>query len=150
MTIDQAIEEIRYYFNLDLMPHSKDRLKRILELATKEKIIEKVVTKTQYVNVTEDESKIMNLASLIEESKRIALLYNTTLSEMQGKKRDRNIVAARAHVCRYVKLNSKVTTITLGKFLKRHHTSIIYLLYCDNIQCAIGPLHKKLKTWHTL
>ena len=148
MTIDQAIEEIRYYFNLDLMPHSKDRLKRILESATKEKIIEKVITKTNYV--TEDENKIMNLESFIEESKRIGLLYNTNLSEMQGKKRDRNIVAARAHVCRYVKLNSKVTTITLGKFLKRHHTSIIYLLYCEKIQCAIGPLHKRLKTWHTL
>lgn len=150
MNIEQAIEEIRFYFNLDLMPHSKDRLKRILESVAKETIIEKHITKKVYVNVSEDESKIMNIEALKEESKRIGLLYNTNLHEMQSKRRDRNIVSARAHVCRYVKLNSKITTVALGKFFRRDHTSIIHLLYSPNIPCAIGPLYKRSQTWHTL
>jgi len=146
MKIDQAIEEIRFYFNLDLMPHSRDRLKRILEQVAKDKIIEKVITKTVYLNVHEDQNKLMNIK---EEANRIGLLYGTDLAEMQSKRRERNIVQARAHFARYVKLNSKHTITSIAKFLRRHHTSIIHLLYDQNISCAIGPLYKKSKTWQS-
>lgn len=150
MNTDQAIEDIKHYFNLDLMPHSRERLKRILELTSKEKIVEKVVTKRIYLNAVEEESKVVNFESLKEETQRIGMLYDTNLIEMQSKKRHRNIVSARAHVCRYMKLNSKITTTALGKFFRRDHTTIIHLLYAPDIPCAIAPLYKKKASWHTL
>lgn len=146
MTIDQAIEEIKHYFNLDLMPHSRDKLTRILDATAKEVVKEKVIVKKMYFNYVEDETAIYNIT---EEANRISLLYNTDLKSMQGKGRNRNVVSARAHLCRYMKLNSKITSVALGQYLNRHHSSILHLLYDNKIPCAIAPLYKKFVQWQS-
>lgn len=138
MEVTEAIEEIRHYFNLELLPHSRARLERILKNVSHERIVTKV--KEVVVYPTESDIPIVDFA---EEAQRIAKLYNTTLQEMQSKKRNKNIVSARAHFSRYVKLHSKYTTVAIGRFLRRDHSSIIHLLYDVKIPCAISPLYKR-------
>lgn len=138
MDIIQAIEEIRHYFNLDLMPHSRDRLERILKNVSHERIVTKVKEVVVYA------TDVTPVASDVhEEAQRIGKLYNTNLEEMQSKKRDKNIVLARAHFARYMRLHSNYTIVSIAKFLKRDHSSIIHLLYDSKVPCAISPLYKR-------
>ncbi len=143
MTAKEALKEIKDYFNLDLLPYSEQRLLSILEMLDKTKTVTKI--KKVYVfdsQEAEDEEKQIDL---IEEAQRIAHMYGTTLQEMKGKRKFHNIVSARAHFCRYVRLHSNMPLTQLGRFLKRDHTTIMHLIYSTKQKCIIQPIPRKIK-----
>ncbi len=143
MTAKEALKEIKDYFNLDLLPYSEQRLLSILVMLDKTKTVTKI--KKVYVYNHKEADLIEKRLDLIEEAQRIAYMYDTTLEEMQGKRRFTNIVAARAHFCRYAKLHSDISFSSLGRFLKRDHTSIMHLVYSTKEKCVIAPLPRKIK-----
>jgi chromosomal replication initiation ATPase DnaA len=143
MTAKEALKEIKDYFNLDLLPYSEQRLLRILEMLDKTKTVTKV--KKVYVHNEKEIEHEEKRLDLIEEAQRIAHMYDTTLKEMQGKRKFHNIVAARAHFCRYARLHSDISLSSLGRFLKRDHTSIMHLVYSTKQKCVIAPLPRKIK-----
>ena len=143
MTAKEALKEITDYFNLDLLPYSEQRLLRILEMLDKTKTVTKV--KKVYVHDQKEVEHEEKRLDLIEEAQRIAYMYDTTLKDMQGKRKFHNIVAARAHFCRYARLHSDISLSSLGRFLKRDHTSIMHLVYSTKQKCFIAPIPRKIK-----
>jgi chromosomal replication initiation ATPase DnaA len=143
MTAKEALKEITDYFNLDLLPYSEQRLLRILEMLDKTKTVTKV--KKVYVHDQKEVEHEEKRLDLIEEAQRIAYMYDTTLKDMQGKRKFHNIVAARAHFCRYARLHSDISLSSLGRFLKRDHTSIMHLVYSTKQKCVIAPIPRKIK-----
>lgn len=139
MNLQQAINEIKDYFNLEMMPHDIKKITAILESVTREKVIIK------YRNVQLVDSKEIIFMNLEEEGQRIAAMYGTTLEAIKGKRRDMRNVSARAHLVRYARLNSKVTITELARYLNKDHTSICHLLYSPKPNCSIPPLYKSIR-----
>jgi chromosomal replication initiation ATPase DnaA len=143
MTPEEALKEIKDYFNLELLPYSRQRLFSILEMLDKTKTITKI--KKVYVYSDNEVQHQENRLDLVEEAQRIAHMYDTSLHEMKGRRRFVNIVSARAHFCRYAKLNSDISLSELGRFLRRDHTSIMHLIYNSKQRCIIPPLPRKIR-----
>jgi chromosomal replication initiation ATPase DnaA len=143
MTAKEALKEIKDYFNLDLLPYSEQRLLSILQMLDKTKTITKI--KKVYVHNEKEAEHDEKRLDLIEEAQRIADMYGTTLQEMKGKRKFHNIVAARAHFCRYARLHSDISLSQLGRFLKRDHTTVMHLVYSTKQKCIISPLPRKIK-----
>jgi len=143
MTAKEALKEIKDYFNLDLLPYSEQRLLSILEMLDKTQTITKI--KKVYVYDNEHLQYEEKRIDLIEEAERVAHMYDTSLQEMKCKRKFHNIVSARAHFCRYVRLHSDMSLSQIGRFLKRDHTSVMHLVYSSKVKCMIAPLPRKIK-----
>lgn len=143
MTVVEAYKEIKDYFNLDLAPFSQDKLMRILLSLQKTKTVVKY--KKVYINDSETKEYDNTILDLVHEAEKIAEIYNTTLTEMQSKCGQSNIVSARAHLCRYVRMNSTISLKQMGRFLKKDHTTIIHYIYRSKTECLIPVLKSKYK-----
>jgi len=143
MTVEEAYKEIEHYFNLDLLPYSSEKLMRILSSLEKTKTIVKY--KRIYADATESKEIEQRRVDLVEEAERIAYIYNTNLKELQSSCRQQNMVSARVHFCRYVRLHSDMSLKQIGKFLRKDHTSIVHYIYRSKTECMLAPLHSKYK-----
>jgi len=143
MTVHEAYNDIKDYFNLDLLPYSSEKLMRILYKLEKTKTIVKY--KRILVNNEEQKQFEEKRIDLVEEAERIAHIYATTLKEMQSGCRQQNMVSARVHFCRYVRLNSQISLKQIGKFLGKDHTTIIHYIYKSKTECMLAPLQSKYK-----
>lgn len=73
-----------------------------------------------------------NVTSLISDQMfdhyalQICQMYGITLKELKGKDRYFQLVMARVHFCRYMRLEHKASVTALGRYLNRDHSTVIH------------------------
>ncbi len=139
MKINEAIKEIKDYFNLDVKGKDEQKLKSILSNTAQEIVI--VKEKKVYA----PQEKEVMLLNIEDECRRIAEMYGTTVEAVRSKNRSRRNVSARAHLCRYIRKNSNITLKEIATYLHRDHTSVMHLLYSTKQYCSMEPLYKRIK-----
>ena len=145
----QAYKDIVDYFNLNPSPAGKRRLMQILEdvavirevdvCVIKEVPVEKIIPKKVVTY-----KFVKRRLDYVEELQRICLLYKTTVEDVFSKTKKHEVVRARAHFCRFIKLNCpKVTAVSLAEFLSQSdHTTVLHYWHGDIKGCKIEKLIK--------
>lgn len=83
-------------------------------------------------NYIKNNIRSYNITSLISDEMfdnyalRICEMYGITLSELKSKDRRFELVMARVHFCKYMRIEHKASTIALGRYLNRDHSSIVH------------------------
>lgn len=71
-------------------------------------------------------SSLINHETFDHYALQICDMYGITLKELKGKDRYFQLVMARVHFCRYMRLEHNASVTALGRYLNRDHSSIIH------------------------
>jgi chromosomal replication initiation ATPase DnaA len=138
MTIKEAKKELQDYFNLEMTPHAESKLNNILSSI---KVKPERIIETKYVYIADHTQKKM--INIEEEAVKVCDMYGITIDQLRGKRRLHNFVGARAHLIRYMRMNSTTTLVELANYLNmKDHSSVIHLCYESKTRCMIKPLIK--------
>ena len=129
MTPEQASKIICQRYDLDLSDYEMKKMQGIIRsVATIKK------------KVTIKPTKVNQITDINAELKTICSIYDTTPEEVKSKKRNYNLVRCRVHFVRHLYLNRyPISLPELGRFLNRHHSSIIFLRDKSKAEVAIPP-----------
>ncbi len=72
-------------------------------------------------------------------AKIICDMYGITLEQFKGKGRYFNLVMARVHFCRYMRLEHNATFTSLARYLNRDHTSVLHYVKRYKLHHDIPP-----------
>jgi hypothetical protein len=139
MKVEEAYKEICDYFELEPQIYGKNKLMKILDSVAKVKVVkEKVIVEKKVSKPTPSIT-----LDLIGELQKICLLYDVRMKTVFSKRRKGEGVQARVHFCRYMKtIQPEISSMELGRFFKRHHSTILHYWYDSKCDCKIPPLPK--------
>jgi chromosomal replication initiation ATPase DnaA len=138
-SVEEAYKEICNYFELEPQVFGKNKLIKILNKVARVKVVrEKVIVEKKVSKATPSIT-----IDLVGELQRICLLYNVRMKTVFSNRRKGEGVQARVHFCRYLKtIQPEISSMELGRFFKRHHSTILHYWYDSKCVCKIPPLPK--------
>ena len=137
MTPKEALKEIKDYLQLDLSDYDKNKLLAILN--ENHKVVVKHIEKPKLMYVQEKPLQLIHELSVT------CALYNVPIKSVIGKGKggDLEVVKAKVHFCRKVKINDKrVKSIQLAHILQKDHSTILHYWYKSKADVPYPPLQK--------
>lgn len=118
MTRNQLIKRITGLLEVTLIPAAYNVLVDILKEYETAYLKERIRTYRVGTFVSDE---MMN-----ENAETISKIYGITIDQLKSKERYHTYVMARVHFCRHMRLIHNASFKTMGKYLKRDHTTIIH------------------------
>tara|TARA_R100001594_G_scaffold132454_1_gene172671 strand:- start:62 stop:517 length:456 start_codon:yes stop_codon:yes gene_type:complete len=92
---------------------------------TELKLLKKLINNPRVMSIIADYPRAIVKDGLFDQAHKICKLYGISLEQLVGRKRDRYLAKARRDFCHLTKNHTKHS---VGRFLHRDHTIVIYYL----------------------
>lgn len=143
---ENFVDQIRHYFNLELRPYDRERIKYYLNeyrekdpiVKVHKKVVREAIKAPSYKPFdikrpkmpVERDSNLSQQEQLKALADKICKEFGVTYEDLIGRSRKQEIAFARGQFCVDAYLILKIDTTTIGNFINRNRTIVTYWIKC--------------------